>query len=115
MRNINFKKRKKAVRAKIFGTHDRPRMSVFRSNRELYVQLVDDIKGKTLIGLTSKGLKEAKGVKTKVDTARLMGVKIAKLAKSKKISKVVFDRGGFKYHGRIKALAEGAREGGLIF
>lgn len=115
MKNQNFYQRKKAIRSKIFGTSDRPRMSVFRSNKNLYVQLIDDVAGKTLIGLTSKSLRKEKTTKTKVDTARLMGGKIAQLAKRKKISKVVFDKSGYKYHGRVKAVAEGAREGGLIF
>lgn len=102
-------KRQARIRAKISGTTVRPRVSVFRSNKVLYVQVIDDTKGITVIGLN-----EAKSTeKNKIKKAHLMGIQLASSLKKKKISQVVFDRGGFAYHGRIKALAEGMREGGI--
>ena len=97
-------KRHKRVRAKISGVARTPRLSVFKSNQYIYVQLIDDEKGRTIASARgSLNIKEAKKV----------GELIAKAARKKKIEKVVFDRGGYKYHGRVKALVEGAREGGL--
>ena len=108
--------RKRRVRSKIFGTKTRPRLSVFRSNKYIYGVLIDDEDGKTLVSVGDKKLgKEVKTDMTKSDRARLAGKKLAELARKKKISKVVFDRGPYKYLGRIKAYAEGAREGGLKF
>lgn len=112
VKDSKYQRRKKKVRAKIFGTEDRPRLSVFRSNKSIYVQVIDDTKGVTLVSLSDKKL--AKKM-TKTERARKTGEELAKKAKAKKISKVVFDRGGYRYHGRIKALAEGARKGGLKF
>ncbi len=97
-------RRHKRIRAKIFGTDQRPRLHVFRSNKYIYGQLIDDEKGKTI--LSAKG---------KVAAACEVGKLIAKKALEKKIEKVIFDRAGYKYHGRVKALSEGAREGGLKF
>ena len=104
------------------GGADRPRLSVFRSNTCLYVQLINDDEGKTLLSCCSdilSGKKIKKDNKKKghvtIEMAKTFGVKIAELAGQKSISKIVFDRSGYLYHGRIKALAEGAREGGLIF
>lgn len=146
-------KRKKRVRAKVYGTQDRPRLSVFRSNKHIYAQIVDDAKGLTLISASDLELKmdkqslllrnkktapqksqnkaenttrtslssespehsELQEKYTKVDTARMVGELLAKKAIKKKVKKVVFDRGGYKYHGRVKALAEGTRKGGLNF
>lgn len=105
-------KRHNRVRSKISGTKEVPRLSVYRSNKGLFVQLIDDEAGKTL---ASVNMKEISGVKAKTDAAKEAGKLIAEKAAGKKISKVVFDRGGYKYHGRIKALAEGAREAGLQF
>jgi large subunit ribosomal protein L18 len=105
-------RRKLRVRAKISGTNERPRLSVSRSNKHIVVQLIDDTQDKTLIFASDLILKK-KGKKT--DLARETGRLIAKMAVEKKIKKVVFDRGGHKYHGRVKAVAEGAREGGLEF
>lgn len=108
--------RHKRVRAKIIGTDDKPRLSIFRSNKHIFLQLIDDIAGKTLV--SSGDLNISKKEKTKIkktELAKKAGKELAKLAKEKKIKKVVFDRGGYKYHGRIKMAAEGAREGGLIF
>jgi len=103
--------RKKRIRARIRGTAERPRMSVYRSLRNLSVQLIDDDAGKTIAAASLKDVKS----KLNTDGAEKLGKEIAKLAKSKKIGKVVFDRSGYKYHGRIKALADAAREGGLVF
>lgn len=100
------------VRAKVRGTKERPRLSVFRSNRHIFLQLIDDKTGKTL---ASAGDVKNKKKMTKTEIAREVGRKLAKAAKAKKIKNVVFDRGSYKYHGRIKAAAEGAREEGLNF
>ena len=101
------------VRAKISGTPECPRLSVFRSNKHIEAQIIDDVKGVTLVSASSVSLKLDNG--GNVEGAKLVGAKIAELAKAKKISKVVFDRGGYIYHGRVAALAEAAREGGLKF
>ena len=99
------------MRAKVHGTTDRPRMSVFRSLSGMQVQLIDDEAGKTVVAASSK---EAKA-KLTVEGAKKLGELVASKAKKKKIEKVVFDRAGYKYHGRVKALADAAREGGLVF
>lgn len=102
------------IRKIVKGTEARPRLSVFRSNMDIYAQLVDDLNGKTILAASSRD----KGVdkkKTKVEIAKSVGQVIAEKAKQKGITTVVFDRGGYLYHGRIKSLAEGAREGGLNF
>jgi len=104
------KQRQKKIRARISGTSKRPRLSVFRSLKHIYAQLVDDEKGVTI---THANDCEMKGKKT--DNAFAVGEEIAKKAKEKKIKEIVFDRGGYLYHGRVKALAEGARKGGLKF
>ena len=106
---------KKRIRSIVSGSAERPRMSVFRSNKEIYVQLVDDLEGKTLLAASSadKGIANEKGNKTEVAT--LVGKLIAERAKEAGIAKVVFDRNGYLYHGRVKALADGAREEGLQF
>ena len=101
------------VRAKISGTPECPRLSVFRSNKHIEAQIIDDVKGVTLVSASSVSLKLDNG--GNVEGAKLVGAKIAELAKAKKIEKVVFDRGGYIYHGRVAALAEAAREGGLKF
>lgn len=103
--------RKRRIRARVRGTSQRPRLSVYRSLRGLYAQIIDDEAGKTIVG---GSLKEVKAKHT-VEGAKKLGTLIAKKAKEKKIEKVVFDRNAYKYHGRVKALAEGAREGGLQF
>lgn len=105
-------RRHKRVRSKIFGTAETPRLNLFRSNKGLFVQLINDDLGVTLASASEKEIKEKK---TKTDTAKEIGKLIAKKAQEKNISKVVFDRGGYKYHGRTKAAAEGAREEGLVF
>lgn len=106
--------RKTRVRAKILGLSDRPRLSVFRSNTHIYGQLVNDESGKTLVSCSDLSIKE-KTKATKTQLAEKVGEELAKKAVAKKIKKVIFDRNGFKYHGRVKALAEGARKGGLEF
>lgn len=116
MKNINIKKQKverrhKKIRSTISGTADMPRLSIFRSNKYIYTQLINDDKAETLASLSSAKIKG----KTFTERCAETGKEIAKLAKEKKIEAVVFDRGGFKYAGRIKAFADGAREGGLKF
>ncbi len=111
-RNLNPRKiRHKRLRTKIKGTAKRPRLSVFKSNKFIYAQIIDDEKGKTLFSANDS--KRKKGAK--VESAKIVGKEIAKKSTEDKIKKIVFDRGGYKYQGRIKALAEGAREGGLEF
>lgn len=102
----------RGIRSKISGTAQRPRLSVFRSNKAIYAQMIDDVAGKTLCGTSSLNLKE-KGTKTEL--SKMVGQKLAENAASMGISEAVFDRGGYLYHGRVKALAEGAREKGLKF
>ena len=108
-------KRKRRIRASIEGTAERPRLSVFRSNQHLYAQLVDDAKGHTLVAASTleESLREKVG--GSVEGAKTLGNLVAKRALAKNISKVVFDRSGYLYHGKIKALADAAREGGLQF
>jgi large subunit ribosomal protein L18 len=107
-------RRHRRVRAKISGTAERPRLVVHRSNRGIEAQLVDDLEGKTLAHASHLGVK--KGFKgTKSEQAAEVGKQLAAAAKTADIETVVFDRGGYLYHGRVKALAEGAREGGLKF
>ncbi len=116
--DINLKKqlketRRNRIRAKIKGTKERPRLNVFRSLNHIYLQLIDDEKGITIIAANDNELKVKKGKKS--DKAKEVGKLLAQKALEKKIKKVVFDRAGYKYLGRVKAVAEGAREGGLEF
>lgn len=106
---------KQRVRKTISGTPERPRMSVFRSNRDIYVQLIDDLAGQTLVSTSSAvaAIREQKG--TKCEKAAMVGKAVAEMAKEAGINQVVFDRNGYLYHGRVKSLAEAAREGGLTF
>lgn len=106
----NKLQRQARARAKIFGTAKRPRLSVFRSSKGMYIQLIDDEQGKTLVSVSIKAVKE-KGTKTELSAAA--GKLLAEKAKKKGIKQVVFDRGSSKYHGRVKAVAEAAREAGL--
>ncbi|PIZ56859.1 50S ribosomal protein L18 [bacterium (Candidatus Torokbacteria) CG_4_10_14_0_2_um_filter_35_8] len=115
LKYIKRKRRHHRVRAKISGTSDVPRLSVFRSNKGMYVQLVDDVSSKTIVGISLSSIPKSKKKLSKTEQAKVLGNMIAKRAKEKKIKKAVFDRGGYKYHGKVKALAEGAREGGLKF
>lgn len=102
---------KARIRGKISGTAARPRMTVFRSNKQIYVQLVDDLAGKTLVATSSKGIDEG----TKIEIAAKVGEAIAKKALEAGITEVVFDRNGYLFHGRVKSLADAARKGGLKF
>jgi large subunit ribosomal protein L18 len=102
----------KRVRRKISGTAARPRLNVFRSNKSIYVQVIDDISGHTLAAASSKDA-GAKGTKT--EQAKAVGIALAEKAKAAGVVQVTFDRGGYLYHGRVKAVADGAREGGLDF
>ena len=107
-------KRHIRVRGKISGTAERPRLNVFRSNANIYAQIIDDVNGVTLVSANTleKGFEGATG---KAEAAKKVGTVLAERAKAKGIEEVVFDRGGYVYHGRVAALAEGAREGGLKF
>ena len=102
---------KTRIRGKISGTAERPRMTVFRSNKGIYVQLIDDLAGKTLVSASSKGIEGG----TKIEVAAKVGAEAAKKALEAGISSVVFDRNGYLFHGRVKSLADAAREGGLKF
>lgn len=113
VKEFNKRRRRARVRAKISGTAKRPRLSVFRSLKHINAQLIDDTRSKTLLGASDMELKKEK--KNKTDIAFMVGELLAKKAKDKKISSVVFDRASNKYHGRVKSLAEGAKKGGLKF
>jgi large subunit ribosomal protein L18 len=112
VRKNKREKRRLSIRSKISGTSQMPRLSVFRSNKYIYGQIVDDQQGVTLVDFSSQKLSSKKDA-TKIDESFEVGKEIAKIALEKNIKSVVFDRGGYRYHGRVKALAEGAREGGL--
>ena len=116
-RAVARERRHVRVRKTVFGSTSRPRLSIFRSTSEIYAQVIDDIDGRTLISASTidpELRKQVKG-KKKIEQARMVGKAVAERAKSKGIETVVFDRGGFRYTGRVKALADGAREGGLQF
>ena len=118
VRKMRRQVRHKRVRRKVFGSVERPRMAVFRSLNNIYVQIIDDAQGHTLVAASSldpdvRG--QINGGKPKSEVAALVGSVIAERALDKGIKSVVFDRGGFKYHGRARALAEAARKGGLVF
>jgi len=119
MKKITSRDRaRKKIRKKISGTPEKPRLSVYRSLNNIYAQIIDDTTGKTLVAVSSlaKDAKtDAKSIKGKTNKSKLIGSILAKKALEKNIKQVVFDRGGFRYHGRVKALADGAREGGLVF
>jgi large subunit ribosomal protein L18 len=104
-------RRHKRVRSKVSGTAEKPRLTVFRSNAAIYAQLIDDVKGVVLASASSLKIKKSKGI----EAAKQTGTELANKAKEKKIEKCVFDRGGYLYHGKVKALADGARETGLQF
>jgi large subunit ribosomal protein L18 len=110
-------KRHKRVRSRVVGSGERPRLNVFRSLDNIYAQVIDDVAGHTLASASTLDREIAKEVegKNKIESAKIVGQKLAERAKNAGISKIVFDRGGYQYHGRIAALAEGAREGGLEF
>jgi large subunit ribosomal protein L18 len=112
VKTLRREKVKRRVRKKVLGTSEKPRLSVYRSNKEIYAQIIDDSKGVTLASASSRKL-DAKGTKSEV--ASQVGKAIGEQAVANGISEVVFDRNGYIYHGRVKNLAEGAREGGLKF
>lgn len=106
---------RKRIRSSVQGSEQRPRLSVFRSNTEIYAQIIDDVTGRTLVSASSRD-EQIKAVKSnKTEIAKLVGKSVAEKAVSAGVSKIAFDRGGYLYHGRIKSLAEGAREAGLKF
>ncbi len=110
-------KRKKRIRKKIYGTTERPRLSVFRSSRHIYAQIIDDTAGRTIVAASTvdQQTKDAPKFKNKVAAANFVGKIVGERALNQGIKKVVFDRNGFLYHGRVKSLSEGARKTGLIF
>ncbi len=112
-KNVVRKRRHERVRKNISGTAECPRLNVFRSNSQIFAQIIDDVKGTTLVSSSSVELKIKNG--GNIEGAALVGKDLAEKAKKAKISRVVFDRGGYLYHGRVKALAEAARENGLEF
>jgi large subunit ribosomal protein L18 len=116
-RRIARNRRHARVRAKVEGTASRPRLCVFRSSNHIYTQVIDDLKGHTLVSASTLDpeLADEQAGKAKTASAELVGSLVAKRALAKGINGVVFDRGGYKYHGRVKALAEAARQGGLKF
>jgi len=117
MRIVGRERRKLRIRKKVEGSTERPRMSVFRSAKHIYAQVIDDVTGKTLAHAStlSKDLKGTLDKDKKIDAAKKVGALIAKICLGKKLEKVVFDRNGYLYHGRVKALADAAREAGLDF
>ena len=114
-RKLNRKKRHKRIRAKVIGTAERPRLCVFRSNKHTYVQLIDDQQSKIIISANDLELKGTKTKQTKTEKSQDLGKLIAQKALKIKIEKIIFDRAGYSYHGRVKAVADGAREQGLKF
>ena len=114
---VRRERRIRRVRAKVVGTDARPRLNVFRSNRHMFAQIIDDSKGSTLVAASTldADLRAQAAKLNKKEEAKAVGKMIAQRALEKGLKKVVFDRGGYQYHGRIKSLAEGAREGGLEF
>lgn len=116
VKTLARQKRIQRIRKNVVGTTDRPRLRVFKSSRHIYAQIIDDSNGTTICAASSLALEadplEKKG---KTDQANKVGLLVAQHAKSKGVQSVVFDRGGYIYHGRVKALSEGAREGGLVF
>jgi len=114
-KNESRKKRHRSIRKRIEGNTERPRLSVFRSTRHIYAQVIDDLAQKTLVSTSDVDAEKSAGAGKKKDRAKQVGAAIAKLCLEKGIDKVVFDRAGYKYHGRVSALADGAREAGLKF
>ena len=112
LRRIRNRRR---MRSKIRGTAERPRLSVFRSNKQIYAQIINDVDGVTIASCSSRVKDITSQPLSKVEASQLVGKTLAEKAKEQGVESVIFDRGGYKYHGRVKALAEAAREGGLIF
>lgn len=117
-RELIRKRRKRSIRKKIFGTPDKPRLSIYRSSQHIYAQIIDDVNGHSLVAMSTimpLFKKQATDKMTKIERSKLVGKLLAEQSKAKNISKVCFDRNGFLYHGRVKALADSARENGLQF
>jgi large subunit ribosomal protein L18 len=116
-KSVSRLRRKRSIRKRINGTNERPRLSVYRSNKHIYAQIIDDVTGETLVSASTQSvdLKDQLEGKNKSEKATLVGQLVSQKSLSKEISTVVFDRNGFIYHGRVKAVADGAREGGLAF
>lgn len=116
-KNLRWEKRRGRVRERVNGTAQRPRLSVYRSLKNIYVQLIDDETGKTLAAISTltEGVREKGKTANNIEMAKKIGKRVSEVAKEKNITKVVFDKAGYKYHGKIKALADAAREGGLQF
>lgn len=106
---------KMRIRKTVTGTENRPRMAVYRSNKEIYAQIIDDVEGKTIVAASSRDKDIDASNKTKIEVANLVGKAIAEKAVKAGVENIAFDRGGYLYHGRVKSLADGAREGGLKF
>jgi large subunit ribosomal protein L18 len=113
-KNIARIRRQQRVRKKVLGTDARPRVCVYKSSRHIYVQVISDTQGTTLASASTLSANDVKNIKG-VEAAKRVGLNLAKLCKEKNINRVVFDRNGFLFHGRVKAVADGAREGGLEF
>ena len=116
-KQARFERRRFRTRASIFGDNERPRLSVFRSDKHIYAQIIDDLKGETLASASSleKSMREAGNTGANIDAAKAVGKLLAERAVKNGVTEVVFDRGGYLYHGRVKALADAARESGLSF
>jgi large subunit ribosomal protein L18 len=113
-----WKKKKASIRKQVIGTPERPRLTIYRSAKHVYAQIIDDTTGKTLVSastISKEFREELKAVKSEMEVCKLVGKYTAKRALEKKIQNVVYDRNGYLYHGRVKAVADGAREGGLKF
>jgi large subunit ribosomal protein L18 len=113
LKTLRRTRRRTGIRKRVFGTHDRPRLSIFRSSKHVYAQIINDFDGKTLAAASTVAEKSEKG--SNIEAAGAVGKAIAEKAKAAGIESVAFDRNGFRYHGRVKALADAAREGGLKF
>ena len=117
-RELIRKRRKQSIRKKIFGMPDKPRLSVYRSSQHIYAQIIDDVNGQSLVAMSTimpLFKKQATDKMTKIEQSKLVGKLLAEKSKAKNMSKVCFDRNGFLYHGRVKSLADSARENGLQF
>ncbi|HWB19382.1 MAG TPA: 50S ribosomal protein L18 [Phycisphaerales bacterium] len=114
-KTVRRSRRKAGIRKRVFGLPTRPRLTIFRSTRHIYVQIIDDLAGRTLAAASTNEKADKMQHGSNRAAATVIGKRIAERAKSKGVSKVVFDRNGFRYHGRLKALADAAREGGLQF
>jgi large subunit ribosomal protein L18 len=113
-KEVRRAKIKRRIRKKVSGNTEVPRLTVFRSNKQIYAQIIDDVKGVTLVSASSLKKDDAQNV-AKIDQAKLVGKEVAEKAKAAGVEQVVFDRNGYLYHGRVKSLADAAREGGLKF